>query len=205
MTRGVGGHRGAVQRHALGLRHTPLPSELKHGRIPLFEQGRDAVGKVVPRGARRLNPKARPLDDDVFLGVAEPLARSRPACADFDEHHGQHQIGAYRRQAGTEVEGEQGRQIQLFHRLHHLSCRMIRRHLLVPNLPLVRPLIPRRLGETNLDPLARPPRAAYHRLASLHLGADRYLDLTSLHKSPKCREVNFFTTMPPLPKKLDGL
>ncbi|MBN2579582.1 MAG: hypothetical protein JXB10_11380, partial [Pirellulales bacterium] len=28
---------------------------------------------------------------------------------------------------------------------------------------------------------------------------------TSLHKSPKCREVNYFTTMPPLPKKLDCL
>ena len=94
---------------------------------------------------------------------------------------------------------------QVFHRFHHRSCRMIRRHLLIPNLPLVRPLIPRRLGETNLAPLARPPRAAYHRLASLHLGADCYLHLTSLHKFPKCREVTLFATMPPLPTKPDGL
>ena len=171
MARGVGSHRGAVQRHAFGLRHAPLPSMLKHGCIPRFEQGRDAVGEVVPTCARRLNPKARPLEHDVFFSIAEPLAGPRPPQADFNQHHSQHQIGTYRRHTGTEVEGEQRRQIQLFHRLHHLSCRMIRRNLLVPDLPLVRPLIPRRIGELNLVPLARPPRAAYHRVSLLAFGS----------------------------------
>jgi hypothetical protein len=31
------------------------------------------------------------------------------------------------------------------------------------------------------------------------------LDLTSLHKSPKCREANYFTTPLLLPIKLDNL
>ena len=82
---------------------------------------------------------------------------------------------------------------------------MIRRHLPIPNLPFVRLLTPRRLGELNLGALARPPHAAYHRVASLHLGADRCLDSTSLHKLPKCREVNHSPTVPRLPGKLDDL
>ena len=132
------------------------------------------------------------------------LGRGRPA-QDFNQHHSQHQVGTYRRHTGTEVEGKQRRQVQLFHRLHNLSCRMVRRNLLVPDLPLVRSLCPRRIGELNMVPLARPLRAAYHRVASLHLGADRCLDSTSLHKPPKCREVNYFTIVPRLPRKLDDL
>jgi hypothetical protein len=31
------------------------------------------------------------------------------------------------------------------------------------------------------------------------------LTTSSLPKSPKCREVNYLTTKPPLPKKPDGL
>jgi hypothetical protein len=79
------------------------------------------------------------------------------------------------------------------------------------DLPGARPTVLRGTTVTmhHVDlPVALPsflPADPRQRMASLHLGADRYLQLTSLHKLPKCREVNYFATMPPLPRKLDCL